>query len=210
MKLAYWVLPAVVVSGLVITGCAVTPRGMQPVTSADVEAIKASFRERGQAKLDRLDQDEAQKLCSHPPSEHLLREVAARIEKANFAAIKYPADGRLMGDWRAGEKIAQTGVGKQFSDNPKVPSGGNCYACHQITKKEISFGTIGPSLYNYGKLRGGATPDMQRYTFGRIYNPQGFTACSNMPRFGHNEILTEQQIKDVTALLLDPNSPVNQ
>jgi sulfur-oxidizing protein SoxX len=31
-----------------------------------------------------------------------------------------------------------------------------------------------------------------------------------MPRFGHHGILTEQQLKDVTALLLDPNSSVNQ
>ena len=31
-----------------------------------------------------------------------------------------------------------------------------------------------------------------------------------MPRFGHNGILTEEQIKDVVALLLDPQSPVNK
>jgi sulfur-oxidizing protein SoxX len=31
-----------------------------------------------------------------------------------------------------------------------------------------------------------------------------------MPRFGHNGILTEQQIKDVVALLMDPESPVNK
>jgi L-cysteine S-thiosulfotransferase len=30
-----------------------------------------------------------------------------------------------------------------------------------------------------------------------------------MPRFGHNGILTEQQLKNVIALLLDPDSPVN-
>ncbi len=210
MKLAHWALPAVVIAGLVAAGCATAPREMQPVTANDLAIIKASFKEKGQAKLDRLDQDEAQKLCSHPPSVKLPRPVAAGIEKANMATIKYPADGKLMGDWKAGERIAQTGVGKQFSDNPKTPSGGNCYACHHLTKSEISFGTIGPSLYNFGKLRGGATPEMQRYTYGRIYNPQAFSACSNMPRFGHNDILTEQQIKDVTALLLDPNSPVNQ
>jgi sulfur-oxidizing protein SoxX len=74
---------------------------------------------------------------------------------------------------------------------------------------EISFGTIGPSLHNYGKLRGTSEP-IQRYTWGKIWNAQAFTACSNMPRFGHNGILTEQQIRHVTALLLDPNSPVNK
>jgi sulfur-oxidizing protein SoxX len=31
-----------------------------------------------------------------------------------------------------------------------------------------------------------------------------------MPRFGYAGALTEQQIKDLVALLLDPNSPVNQ
>jgi sulfur-oxidizing protein SoxX len=31
-----------------------------------------------------------------------------------------------------------------------------------------------------------------------------------MPRFGHSGTLTEQQMKDLTALLMDPASPVNQ
>ena len=31
-----------------------------------------------------------------------------------------------------------------------------------------------------------------------------------MPRFGHNGILHEQQMKDIVALLMDPQSPVNQ
>ena len=143
------------------------------------------------------------------PPATIAKTDAARVEKTNLESIKYPADGQLMGDWQQGERIAQTGVGKQYSDNPGTPSGGNCYACHQMSKAEISFGTIGHSLYNYGKLRG-TSVEMQRYTYGRIYNPQAYTACSNMPRFGHNDILTEQQLKDVTALLLDPKSPVNQ
>jgi sulfur-oxidizing protein SoxX len=31
-----------------------------------------------------------------------------------------------------------------------------------------------------------------------------------MPRFGSNHVLTETQMKDVTAYLLDPASPVNK
>lgn len=171
--------------------------------------MKASFDEKGQAKLDRLEQDETQKACSIPPSQSLPKEEAAKIEKLNFASIQYPADGKLLGDWREGEKIAQSGVGKQYSDNPKNPSGGNCYACHQMSKAEISFGTIGPSLYQFGKLRGNSEA-IQRYTWGKVWNSNAFTACSNMPRFGHKGILTEKQIKDLTALLLDPASPVNR
>jgi L-cysteine S-thiosulfotransferase len=190
-----------------LSGCA----GMSDDETAQkaVAVMKTSFSERGQAKLDRLDQDETQKLCSIPPATVLPKDVSDRIEKSNLAAIKYPADGKLLGNWRDGEKIAQSGIGKQYSDDPKLPSGANCYACHQLTKEEISFGTIGPSLYNFGKVRGNSEA-IQRYAYGKVYNAQAFSACSNMPRFGHKGILTEQQIKDVTALLLDPASPVNQ
>ena len=48
------------------------------------------------------------------------------------------------------------------------------------------------------------------YTWNKIWNSRASNACSNMPRFGHNGILTEQQIKHVMALLLDPKSAVNQ
>ncbi len=195
------------VLALIAAGC--TTMSDQDVSDKAVAVMKTSFNERGQAKLDRLDQDEAQKLCSIPPSAVLPKEVAARIEEINLATVKYPADGKLLGNWRDGERVAQSGIGMQYSDDPKVPAGANCYACHQLTQEEISFGTIGPSLYNFGKIRGNSEA-IQRYAYGKIYNPQAYTACSNMPRFGHKQILTEQQIKDVTALLMDPNSPVNK
>jgi L-cysteine S-thiosulfotransferase len=172
--------------------------------------MKSSFKDSGQAKLDRLDQDAMQKACSEYPAGHdMPKDLVARLEKEQQALVKYPADGKLLGDWKAGEKIAQTGVGKQYSDDPKVPSGGNCYACHQLTKQEVSYGTIGPSLYNFAKLRG-FTPEMQKYAYGKVYNSQAYSVCSSMPRFGQNGILTEQQMKDVTALLMDPASPVNK
>jgi sulfur-oxidizing protein SoxX len=198
---------ACLLGAALVAGCA--SMSDEEAARRALEVMKTSFKERGQAKLDRLEQDEAQRLCSVPPGTALSKETAERLEKENLAAIRYPADGKLIGDWKAGERVAQSGVGKQFSDDPKVPAGANCYACHQLSKQEISFGTIGPSLYQYGKLRG-TSVEIQRYTYGKIYNSNAFTACSNMPRFGHKDILTEQQMKDVTALLLDPESPVNK
>lgn len=193
-------------TALLAVGCA----SMVQVSDEQAQAaLKASFKERGQAKMDRLDQDEAQKICSHDPRNVPSKSALEALEKSQLATIKYPADGKLLGDWREGEKIAQTGTGKQYSDNPAVPSGANCYACHQITPQEISYGTIGPSLLGFGKLRGNSEA-IQRYTYGKIYNSEAYNACSNMPRFGHQDILTEKQIKDVTALLLDPDSPVNK
>ena len=177
----------------------------------DVEAMREmmrGFNPRGQAGLSRLVQDEAQLFCSDPGWTRDKARIAA-IEKQQLEAVKFPADGKLLGNWQAGERVAQSGVGKQFSDNPSQPSGANCYACHQLTPQELSFGTLGPSLRNFGKTRGN-TEAIQRYTYAKIYNSRAYSVCSNMPRFGHSDILTEQQIKDVVALLLDPESPVNK
>lgn len=159
--------------------------------------------------LARLKQDEVQRLCTRyhnqPP-----REIAEQIEKSQTATIRYPASGKLMGDWRQGERIAQDGYGLRFTDrSPKRPNGGNCYACHQLAPRELSYGTLGPSLYRFGKTRG-AGESMQRYVYAKVYNAQAFSACSNMPRLGYHEVLTPEQIAHLVALLLDPNSPVNQ
>jgi L-cysteine S-thiosulfotransferase len=192
----------------ILVGCATAPSDER--ISAEASAmIKASFKARGQAGLDRLDQDDTQRLCSQAAGKTPPKDVADRIEKQNLATIKYPADGKLIGDWKNGEKIAQDGRGKQYSDDPAGPVGGNCYACHQLAPQELAYGTIGPSLYRFGKLRGYGV-ETQRYAYGKIFNSEAFAACSTMPRFGHNRILSEQQIKDVTALLMDPASPVNQ
>jgi len=195
-------------AALIGAGCATAP-GDQEVADKANAVLKASFKPAGQAGLDRLDQDETQRSCSAAAGKAPSRDVAAAIEKANLATVRYPADGRLLGDWRNGERIAQEGRGKQFSDDPKGPTGGNCYACHQLSKTELAFGTIGPSLYQYRKTHGDSA-EIERYTYAKIYNSEAFNACSNMPRFGYQGILTEQQIRDVAALLLDPTSPVNQ
>jgi sulfur-oxidizing protein SoxX len=194
--------------GAILVGCATAPSDERISTEASA-MLKASFKARGQAGLDRLDQDDTQRLCSQAAGKTPPKDVAERIQKQNLATIRYPADGKLIGDWKNGEKIAQDGRGKQYSDDPAGPVGGNCYACHQLAPQELAYGTIGPSLYRFGKLRGYGV-ETQRYAYGKIFNSEAFAACSTMPRFGHNGILSEQQIKDVTALLMDPASPVNQ
>ena len=171
----------------------------------------ASFKEKGIAKLDRLNRDETQVFCSDPAALAGKGDPKKReaIEKANMATIKQPSDGKYLGDWKVGETVAQSGRGATWSDKAGTPNGGGCYNCHQIDKKEISHGNIGPSLWNYGKVRGN-TDAVVQYTWGKIYNAKAYNACSNMPRMGHYNLLTEQQMRDVMALLLDPASPVNQ
>lgn len=176
--------------------------------SQAIETIKRDFQPRGQADLDRLAEDGLQAICNrtgNTPPEY----IAKRLEADQLAAVKYPADGKLMGDWKKGEKLAQSGRGFTWSDKPGLPVGGNCYNCHQISPKENAFGTVGPSLLHFGKLRGN-TAEMQKYTYSKIYNAKAHNVCSDMPRFGHVEALKPDQIKDLVALLLDPASPVNK
>lgn len=193
---------------VVVAGCA-TVAAETDYGQTALAMLKQDFHSKGPATVERVTvQDEAQQLCSQYPQERPA-EVSARIEAAQQKTIRQPADGKYLGSWQEGEKIAQNGRGMQSSDTIGAANGGNCYACHQITKQEISFGNIGPSLVQYGKLRGNGD-EILKYTWGKIYNAQAYAACSNMPRFGHNGILTEAQIKDVMALLLDPASPVNR
>ena len=74
-----------------------------------------------------------------------------KIQKMNMDGIKQPSDGKYIGDWKKGEASAQSGRGATWTDTASTPVGGGCYNCHQIDKKEISYGTIGPTLWNYGK-----------------------------------------------------------
>jgi L-cysteine S-thiosulfotransferase len=202
-----------------LASCGATEEAPKAPTAEEVQRVlKASFADRGVAKVDRLDQTEIQRVCSaaNAAGKDLDKPVRERLEKAAYAAIKYPADGQYIGDWKEGERIAQNGRGLQFSDAEGTANGANCYACHQVSPTEISYGNQGPSLLKYGSIRGVTDPKskdaeaMVKYTWGRIYNTHAFNACSNMPRFGEAGILTEVQMKHIMALLLDPASPVNK
>jgi len=156
----------------------------------------------------RVDQDETQRICSetrnNPPKDQY-----EAIRARELATIVFPADGSVVGDWKPGEAVAQIGTGGQFSDRADGPRGGNCYACHQMSKKELSYGTLGPSLSEYGKIRK-FDPAEAKATYAKIFNAQSVLPCSNMPRFGYHKFLSEKQIKDVVGYLFDPESPVNK
>lgn len=206
MKSQYKISALIVV--LLLSACATVIS--MPDAAKDLANFKDSFAERGIAKLDRLEQSDLQKNCSDYAQTDMPADVRARLEKSELEAVKFPDDGKYLGDWKEGEKIAQNGRGLQFSDDAKTVNGGNCYACHQISKTEIAFGNIGPSLAEYGKLRGGPTEEIVKYTWTKLFSSHAYNACSVMPRYGAAGILTETQMKDVMALLLDPKSPINQ
>lgn len=208
---------ALPLAAAVLAGCS-TGTSAPDYDKIAAEVNKSSFKDKNLVKVDRLDQDENMALCSAADvaGKPVDEATAKSIEAAALKTIKWPADGKYLGDWKSGDKIAQSGRGMTWSDDAKTVNGGNCYNCHQLNPAEISYGTIGPSLLQYGKLRGvtdpnaAASQEIVKYTWGKLWNAQAYNACSNMPRAGHKGILNESQLKDIMALLLDPKSPVNQ
>lgn len=211
-------------AALLVAGCAGGMSQGSGMTSAELDAVtqqvvKDSFHDKGIVKVSQVfAEDPTMKACNAADvaGQPLAPARAKEIEALNMKTIHWPANGKYLGDWKEGEKLAQSGRGRTWTDKADTPNGGNCYNCHQIDRKELSYGTIGPSLWNYGKLRGvkdlndPKAAEVIQYTWGRLWNSHAFAACSNMPRFGHQGILDEGQIRNLMSLLLDPRSPVNQ
>jgi L-cysteine S-thiosulfotransferase len=206
------------IAGLfVLASCAALPTGNNGASDEAMQAmLKSSFRDQGQAEVSRLVQDAAAGQCSAADlaGKDIDKKAADAIESASLKTVKAPSNGQYLGDFTQGETIAQSGRGATWTDAKGSANGGNCYNCHQISKQELSFGTIGPSLYNYGKLRGVTDPTsaaakpIVEYTWNKIMNSRAYNACSSMPRFSH--LLSEDQVRHIMALLLDPKSPANQ
>ncbi len=200
----------------IAAGCASTVPGPDYAALLQ-QMMNASFRDEGIAKTERLKQDAANAACSEAQTGTPPEPQADAIRADALKSVRMPKDGKFLGDWREGEKLAQNGRGMTWTDKSAAPSdnGGNCLNCHQVTKEEIAYGTIGPSLYHYGKDRGVADPlsatsrPIVEYTWTKIYNSRSYNACSGMPRFGHLGLMDETQMKHLMALLLDPQSPVN-
>jgi sulfur-oxidizing protein SoxX len=193
---------------LTIAALLAAPLALAEPTAREVQDIHLrDFHGKGIVKKEAVAQDAVQRICTMS-NDRPSAEIAKQLEADQMRTIAFPSGG-MMGDWKSGERIAQSGRGMTWSDAAGTPNGGSCYNCHQMAAKEISYGTLGPSLQGFGKKRGGAA-DTQKYVYGKIYNAKAYNACSQMPRLGFSGTLTEQQIKDLVAYLLDPASPVNQ
>ena len=200
---------AIVVSLVLAAGAAIAQTKPAFDTAKSDAAVKAAFAKAPAEWADRITGDATMQACS-AANNAPANAVAKQIQDREKAAIKYPEDGKWLGDWKKGESIAQSGYGMRFTDYPAAnPNGGNCYACHQMTKAEVSYGTIGPSLLEYGKIRKFSDAD-NKAAYEKIYNSHAAFPCSLMPRFGSNGVLSIEQVKDLTALIMSPDSPVNK
>lgn len=194
----------------VAAGCATYPDEATTRQMAEkmvFEAFSASPEH-----MKRLQQDRSQQICSKIGDAKLTESEAAEVVRLARASMKYPASGKLVGDWKTGDKLAHNGAGDRIR-NGKVEkrkeNGALCQNCHALAPGEINVGNVGPPLTGYGKARGNSEA-VAKYTYEKIYNAWAVYPCSNMPRLGATGHLTPEQITHMVAFLIDPQSPINK
>jgi L-cysteine S-thiosulfotransferase len=195
---------------VIAAGCATFPDQAETRSSAE-NIVRTSFSAPDPALLKRLDQDASQQLCSKAGRSELTQQDAAELVKLARESIRYPASGKLVGDWKAGEKLAHDGGGDRIAQGrleQRKGNGGLCQNCHALAPGEINVGNVGPVLTGYGAR--GNSDAIARYTYDKIYNAWVYFPCSNMPRLGANHHLTPEEITHVVAYLIDPASPLNK
>ncbi|MCI3953532.1 MAG: soxX [Burkholderiales bacterium] len=196
---------------VLLAGCASAP---DEATTREIaeKMVRESFTAPAPQLLKRLDQDRAQQICSKIGDAKLTQEEAAEVVKISRASFKYPASGKLVGDWKTGEKLAHNGAGDRIQRGrleKRKENGGLCQNCHALAPGEINVGNVGPALTHYGVQRGNSEP-IGKLTYERIYNGWAYAPCSNMPRLGATGHLTPEQITHLVAYLIDPQSPINR
>lgn len=205
LKWAMLVIPA-----LIVAGCATYPD--QATTRQIAEKMVGDSFTTTPQTAKRLVQDKSQQICSKIGDQKLSEAEAAEVVKLARASIKYPASGKFVGDWKVGDKLAHSGKGERIRKGKlekAKENGALCQNCHALAPGEINVGNVGPSLTGYGAKRGDSEA-IAKYTYEKIYNAWAVFPCSNMPRLGANGHLTPEQITDVVAFLIDPQSPVNK
>lgn len=195
---------------IIIAGCATYPDDATTRQMAEQMVIDAFAG--SPAHMKRLQQDRSQQICSKIGQEKLTGDETAEVVKLARASIKYPASGKVVGDWKTGDVLAHDGAGDRIRDGKvenRKENGGLCQNCHALAPGEINVGNVGPALTGYGKQRGNSET-IAKYTYEKIYNAWVYFPCSNMPRLGATGHLTPEQVAHMVAYLLDPQSPINK
>jgi len=197
-------------SALISAGCATYPD--QATTRQIAEKMVSEGFTASPEHAKRLVQDKSQQICSKIGGAELTQAEADEVLKLARASIKYPASGKLVGDWKAGDKLAHDGAGDRISRGrleKRKENGGLCQNCHALAAGEINVGNVGPSLTGFGAQRGNSEA-IVKYTYDKIYNAWHSVPCSNMPRLGATGHLTPEQVAHMVAYLLAPQSPINR
>jgi L-cysteine S-thiosulfotransferase len=176
-----------------------------------VTVIKASFRDQGIAKVDRLNQDLGQSACSTdtaPPDA-----VVAAIEKE---ALDEASAGQPTTSWAtgAGERIAQSGRGMTWTDRSAATAGQRRQLLQLPPDRRPRSRTARSARACTTTARTAASPDrptrsprvIVEYTWGKLWNARLQRLLEHAPLRPRRPARREQ-LRHLMALLLDPRRP---
>ena len=103
---------------------------------------------------------------------------------ATRAPVRKELDGPLNGDAAKGKQIAQ------------ARNRGNCLACH-VMPGGSQPGSRGPDLSHFG-----SSGRSEAEAYAMVYDMRTINPETLMPPIGTNDILTDQELRDVVAFLL--------
>ena len=118
---AKWIIQvALVVSTVTLAAAAQAGEAASYLAAKTTQIIKRDFRDKGIAKAHRVNQErlagDVQQVCGHQSP----TKVEDKLKADQAKVIKYPADGKYMGDWKAGEKLAQSGKGMTWKPTRRM------------------------------------------------------------------------------------------
>jgi L-cysteine S-thiosulfotransferase len=176
--------------------CATAPPSPRPPNSTQALAMmKASFRDQGIAKVDRIQQDLGQspaRRTSRPA-----RPWPSRSMAEAWPASSGPPAASTSATGARARSLAQNGRGMTWTDTSTAPR--PTAAVLQLPPDQQ-----GRDLLRHHRpqpvqlrqeprredVRRPAAQPIVEYTWGKLWNSKAYNACSNMPRFGHAGLLT--------------------
>ena len=106
-----------------------------------------------------------QRTCSEYAGKALPKNVAERIERPNLATSTGPRTASTSAIGKSASGSRRKGAACSIRTIPRARSAPTA-SLPQLAPQELSYGTIGPELYQFGKVRG-YTDDMRKYATAR-------------------------------------------
>jgi sulfur-oxidizing protein SoxX len=204
--------PAIILAALLLllAGPAAAQQKKAVVDPAVVDKIiEKSWATAAPDWQSRLTQDETQKVCSQYRNARrkMLPQRSSLASRGQSSIRRRPADGRLEERREAGRERLRRPLHRL--SRRASPTAATAMPATSSPRRRSATGTLGPSLLEYGKIRKFAEADIKA-VYERIYNPHAAIACANMPRLGASKFLTIDQIRDLVAYVMSPDSPGEQ
>ena len=91
----------------------------ESVAEGSERAVATAYPGMPEALTKRTVQDADQRVCSRSASQKLTSNEADQVMHSARASMRYPTSGKLVGDWKIGERLVNSAAGLRIRDHHK-------------------------------------------------------------------------------------------